>query len=82
MRAGPNVVHPLIAAGLAMLLAVPPLVARDAIVLAALPAGFFGILFGLRFGIKSGVVGTTFIAGTIVSAVTLAAAIYPTGGMA
>ncbi|WP_348769900.1 AEC family transporter [Sphingomonas sp. PAMC26645] len=76
-----NVAHPLIAAALALLFAVPALIAREAIVLAALPAGFFGILFGLRFGIKSEVVGTTLIASTIVSAVTLAAAIYLTAGM-
>jgi len=76
-----NVAHPLIAAGLAFIFAVAALTAREAIVLAALPAGFFGILFGLRFGIKSEVVGTTLIASTIVSAVTLAIAIYLTAGM-
>jgi len=76
-----NVVHPLLAAGLAWLFAVSPLTAREAIVLSALPAGFFGILFGLRFGISSEVVGTTVIASTILSALTLAAAIYLTAGM-
>jgi len=76
-----NIAHPLIAAGLAFLFAVSPLTAREAIVLAALPAGFFGILFGLRFGVKSEVVGTTLIASTVLSAVTLAAAIYLTAGM-
>ncbi len=77
-----NVAHPLLVAGLAWLFAVAPLAAHEAIVLAALPAGFFGILFGLRFGLSSGVAGTTLIASTVLSAITLSAAIYLTAGMA
>jgi malonate transporter len=76
-----NVAHPLLAAGMAWLFAASPLVAREAIVLSALPCGFFGILFGLRFGIASEVVGTTLIASTVLSAFTLAGAIYLTSGM-
>ena len=76
-----NVAHPLLVAALAWLFAVTSLTAREAIVLAALPAGFFGVLFGLRFGISSGVAGTTLIASTVLSAVTLSAAIYLTAGM-
>jgi malonate transporter len=76
-----NVVHPLIAAGLARLFAVSALTAREAIVLSALPTGFFGILFGLRFGASSEVTGTTLISSTILSAATLAAAIYFTAGI-
>ena len=76
-----NVAHPLLVAGLAWAFAVPPLAAREGIVLAALPAGFFGILFGLRFGLSSEVVGTTLIASTVLSAATLSAAIYLTAGM-
>ena len=76
-----NVLHPLLAAGLAWAFAVSPLTMREAIVLSALPVGFFGILFGLRFGIASEVVGSTLIASTVLSAATLAAAIYLTAGM-
>ncbi len=76
-----NVAHPLLVAGLAWLFAVSPLAAREAIVLTALPAGFFGILFGLRFGLSSGAAGTILIASTALSAVTLSAAIYLTSGM-
>jgi malonate transporter and related proteins len=76
-----NVLRPLLAAGLVWLFAVPPLTAREAILLSALPAGFFGVLFGLRFGVSSDVVGTTLIASTILSAATLAAAIYLTAGI-
>jgi malonate transporter and related proteins len=73
-----NVAHPLLAATLAWLFAVSPLTAREAIVLSALPVGFFGVLFGLRFNKSSEVAGTTLIASTVLSAATLAAAIYLT----
>jgi malonate transporter len=76
-----NVAHPLLAAALAWLFALPPLTAREAIVLSALPVGFFGVLFGLRFNKSSEVAGTTLIASTILSAATLAAAIYLTAGL-
>ena len=76
-----NVAHPLLAAALAWLFALPPLTAREAIVLSALPVGFFGVLFGLRFNKSSEVVGTTLIASTVLSAATLAAAIYLTAGL-
>ena len=76
-----NVAHPLLVAALAWVFGVAALTAREAIVLAALPAGFFGILFGLRFGISPGVPGTTLIASTVLSAATLSAAIYLTSGM-
>jgi malonate transporter len=76
-----NVAHPLLAAGLAWLFAVSPLAAREAIVMSALPVGFFGVLFGLRFNKSSEVAGTTLIASTVLSAATLAAAIYLTAGL-
>ena len=76
-----DVAHPVLVAALAWLFGVAALPAREAIVLAALPAGFFGILFGLRFGITPSVPGTTLIASTALSAVTLSAAIYFTAGL-
>jgi malonate transporter and related proteins len=76
-----DALRPLIAAGLVWFFAVSPLVARESIILSALPAGFFGVLFGLRFGVASDVVGTTLIASTVLSAATLAAAIYLTAGI-
>jgi malonate transporter len=76
-----DALRPLIAAGLVWFFAVSPLTARESIILSALPAGFFGVLFGLRFGISSDVVGTTLIASTVLSAATLAAAIYLTAGI-
>jgi len=76
-----DALRPLIAAGLVWFFTVSPLTARESIILSALPAGFFGLLFGLRFGISSDVVGTTLIASTVLSAVTLTAAIYLTAGI-
>src|SRR5271168_2937925 len=46
-----NVALPLVVAGLALLLPMSREAARAAILLAALPSGFFGVLFGLTYGI-------------------------------
>jgi malonate transporter and related proteins len=73
-----NILQPLLAFGLGMALAAPPLIGREAIMLTALPAGFFGILFGLRHGAVPFEVGSTLIASTILSALTMAAAILLT----
>ena len=75
-----NVVHPLLAAGLVTALAAPQLIGREAIILSAVPSGFFGILFGLRYGVVSDNVGSTLIASTILSAATIPAAILLTAG--
>lgn len=76
-----NVAHPLLAFGLASLFAVSGIAEREAIMLSALPAGFFGVLFGLRFGLNSEVAGATLVASTVLSIFTMAAAIYFTCGM-
>jgi malonate transporter len=75
-----SVVHPLLAAALVAVLSVSPLVGREAIILCAVPAGFFGILFGLRYGVVSQDAGSTLIASTVLSAVTIPAAILLTAG--
>jgi malonate transporter and related proteins len=75
-----NVVHPLLAAALVAALAVFPVVGRQAIILCAVPSGFFGILFGLRYGVVSQDAGSTLIASTLLSAVTVPAAILLTAG--
>ena len=66
-----NVVHPLSVTGLLMLLPMPHDVGRAAILLAALPSGFFGVLFGLRYGVESQEVGSTLIASSVLSCGTL-----------
>ncbi len=75
-----NVVHPLLAAGLVAALAISGLIGREAIILSAIPSGFFGILFGLRYGVVSQDAGSTLIASTILSAATIPTAILLTAG--
>jgi malonate transporter and related proteins len=70
-----NVAQPLFVAGLVILLPMHKDTARAAILLTALPSGFFGVLFGLRYGIVSHEAGSTLIVSTILSALTLATAL-------
>jgi predicted permease len=65
-------------AGLILLLPMQKDTARAAILLTALPSGFFGVLFGLRYGVRSHEAGSTLIVSTILSALTLAAALILT----
>jgi malonate transporter and related proteins len=75
-----NVVHPLLAAGLILALPMDRDAARAALLLCALPSGFFGILFGLRYGLESRVAGSTLIASSLASAATVAVALVLTAG--
>ena len=73
-----NVAQPLFVAGLVILLPMHKDTARAAILLTALPSGFFGVLFGLRYGIVSHEAGSTLIVSTILSGLTLATALILT----
>ena len=73
-----NVAHPLLAAALVLALAAPPVIGREAIILSAVPSGFFGILFGLRYRVFSVDAGSTLIGSWLLSAGTLPAAILLT----
>jgi len=75
-----NVVHPVLAIGLILLLRIDRDSARAAILLCALPSGFFGILFGLRYGLESHVAGSTLIVSSLASIVTLPVALVLTAG--
>jgi malonate transporter len=75
-----NAVQPLSAAGLILLLPLHDDAARATILLIGAPAGFLGVLFGLRYGVKSREAGSTLIASSISSAVTLAAILVLSGG--
>jgi malonate transporter and related proteins len=75
-----SLVHPLFAAALVAVLSISPLVGREAIILCAVPSGFFGILFGLRYGIVSEDSGSILIASTVLSALTLPVTILLTPG--
>ncbi len=75
-----NVVQPLLVVAIVAVLPVPSEVAKVAILLSALPPGFFGILFGVNYGVASAETGSIVIAATVSSIVTLAIAIailYP-----
>lgn len=76
-----NIVQPLLAATVAWAAGLGPELAREAILLAALPSGFFGILFGLRANVTHPAVGASVVASTALSAATLPVAIYLTAGM-
>jgi malonate transporter and related proteins len=75
-----NVIQPLFVAAIVYVFAVPLNIAKPAILLAALPSGFFGILFGVNYKVVPAEAGSIIIASTAVSVVTLAIAIavlYP-----
>jgi malonate transporter len=67
-----NVVQPLLVAAIVHVLPVPSEIAKVAILLAAVPSGFFGILFGVNYRLRSAEVGSMVIASTVFSILTLA----------
>lgn len=73
-----NVVHPLIGYALILVLPMSHEIARAAVLLLALPSGFFGVLFGLRYGKDSHEAGSTLIVSSLASVVTLAIALVLT----
>jgi len=75
-----NLLHPMLAL---LLIAALPLdgdARRAAILLCALPSGFFGALFALRYGVDSGLAGSTLIVSSLGSAATLPLALILTAG--
>jgi malonate transporter and related proteins len=75
-----NVVHPLLVVGLILALRMDRDTARAALLLCALPSGFFGVLFGLRYGLESHVAGSTLIVSSLASIATLPIALVLTAG--
>lgn len=75
-----NIGQPLLAAGLIALLPARSDEAHATILLSALPAGFFGVLFGLRYGVETHLAGSTLIASSLFSVVTLAIGLALLGG--
>ena len=67
-----NFARPLLALLVAHLLGTPVEVTHIVVLMAALPAGFFGILFGKSFGVNSEEAGAIIIASTVLSMLTLA----------
>ena len=75
-----NMVQPLLVVGLILALPMDRDTARAALLLCALPSGFFGVLFGLRYGLESDVAGSTLIVSSLTSVVTLPVALVLTAG--
>jgi malonate transporter len=69
-----NVLQPLLTALIALPL-LDGMEARVAVMLMAVPSGAFGVLFAIRYGVASAQIGTMLIASTLLSIVTLTAAI-------
>jgi malonate transporter len=75
-----DIVRPLIVVAIVLVFPVPPDTAKVAILLAAVPAGFFGILLGLGHRLGATETGPMVILSTVFSIATLATAIavlYP-----
>jgi len=70
-----DVIRPLLAAAIVFVLPIPWEVARVAILMAAVPSGFFGILFAVNYKLDSATTGSMVIASTVFSIVTMAIAI-------
>ena len=75
-----NVIRPLLVVAIVYVFPVPSAISKLCILLAALPSGFFGILFGVNYRLDSTTVGSMVIASTLLSVATLAiviATLYP-----
>jgi len=76
-----NIVNPLVVLGFGVAIGLKPHEMGEAILLAAIPCGFFGVLTGLSYGVKSQDANSTLTLTTIASSVTLAVVIILTNGM-
>jgi malonate transporter len=70
-----DVIRPLLTAAIVFILPVSAETAKVAILLAAVPSGFFGILFAVNYRLDSQRAGSMVIASTVFSIVTMAIAI-------
>jgi malonate transporter and related proteins len=70
-----NIIQPLLAFAIAYLLGAPVAIMKISVLMAALPSGFFGILFGSSYGLIPEEYGSMVIASTVMSMLTLALAI-------
>ncbi len=70
-----DVIRPLLTVAIVKLVPVAPETAKAAILLAAIPSGFFGILFAVNYDKDSGTAGSMVLASTVFSAVTITAVI-------
>lgn len=73
--AASNIVRPLLAVAVVYFFPITSNAARTAILLAAVPSGFFGILFAVNYRLDSATAGSMVIASTVFSVATMAIAI-------
>jgi len=67
-----NVLKPVLALGLAVLFGLAAQQRQEVLLLAALPCGFFGLVFGANFGVRPAVSGSTLVVSSLLSAPILA----------
>jgi malonate transporter and related proteins len=70
-----NIMRPVLAAVVAVMLHLSPEATKTAALLAAVPSGFFGILFAINYRLDSATTGSMVIASTVSSIITMAIAI-------
>lgn len=70
-----DIIRPLLTAAVVYALPIPAETAKIAILLAAVPSGFFGILFAVNYRLDSAAAGSMVIASTVFSIITMAIAI-------
>jgi malonate transporter len=71
-----NLLQPLLVFGLVTAFRLPNPIAAQAVLLTAIPSGFFGLVFGAGNGLRPPVSGATLIASSLSALATLSAAIY------
>jgi predicted permease len=70
-----NIVQPLFAYGICRAVGAPDEITKLSVIMAALPSGFFGILFGNSYDRVSSEANATIIASTLFSVLSLAVAV-------
>lgn len=73
--AASDIIRPLLAVAIVYFFPISSEAARTAILLAAVPSGFFGIFFAVNYRLDSATVGSMVIASTVFSIITMATAI-------
>ncbi|MBO1359425.1 AEC family transporter [Acetobacter sacchari] len=73
-----NIIQPLLGVLLVSIIPMPAEMAHAVILLLALPAGFFGLLFALRYQADSRDAGSIMVVSTLLSLITLTAALWLT----
>lgn len=70
-----NLLQPLLVFGLVRVFGIPPSIGAQAVLLSAIPSGFFGLVFGAGSNLRPPVAGSTLVVSSLCSIVTLSIAI-------